>query len=147
MIELPFEAGSFTTVYADPPWWMVGSGRAAIKRQYPLMRTSEILGMGFEVQRVTKANAHCYLWVTNSFLFEGLKVMEAWGFRYITTITWLKDRIGLGHYFRGLTEHCLFGVRGMVPYRTTEEGKRAQGRTGFCAVRGGTRRSRRGCGR
>ena len=54
--------------------------------------------------------------------------MEAWGFRYVTLITWKKDRIGLRQYFRGLTEHCLFGVCGKVPYKILE-GKRQQERT------------------
>ena len=32
-------------------------------------------------------------------------------------------------YFRGMTEHCLFGVRGRLPYRLKPDGTRAQGRT------------------
>ena len=45
-------------------------------------------------------------------------------------------QIGLGQYFRGCTESCLFGVRGKLPYRLRENGKRAQGRTGLHAPRG-----------
>ena len=29
--------------------------------------------------------------------------------------TWAKDRIGLGYYWRGQTESCLFGVMGKLP--------------------------------
>ena len=61
---------------------------------------------------------------------DAFKVIEAWGFRYITTITWFKDKIGLGQYFRGITEHCLFAVKGNLPYKIID-GKRAQGKTGF----------------
>ena len=75
-------------------------------------------------------NAHLYLWTTNNFLRDALEVMDAWGFRYVTMITWMKDRIGLGQYFRGLTEHCLFGIRGKLPYKVID-GKRQQGKTGF----------------
>ncbi len=32
----------------------------------------------------------------------------------------------LGQYFRGCTESCLFGVRGMCEYRTLPDGKRAR---------------------
>lgn len=60
-------------------------------------------------------NAHLYLWVTNNFLKDGLWVMEQLGFRYVTMLTWAKDRIGLGQYFRGQTEQLLFGVRGRLP--------------------------------
>ena len=54
--------------------------------------------------------------------------MEAWGFTYKTIITWPKDRFGLGQYFRGQTENCLFGVRGFIPYKIIN-GKRQQGTT------------------
>ena len=44
-------------------------------------------------------------------------------------ITWAKDRFGLGQYFRGQTEHCIFAVCGKLPYKLTDEGKRCQGTT------------------
>jgi len=87
------------------------------------------------IDRWAQDNAHLYLWVTNNFLYDGMEILDRWGFRYITTITWMKDRIGIGQYYRGITEHCLFGVRGRIPYRTLPNGKRAQGQTGFLAPR------------
>lgn len=118
----------YKTIYADPPWYAVGGGK--IKRgsdkHYPLMKTKDILKL--PIEKISNDNAHLYLWVTNNFLPDGLKVMEAWGFRYITVITWVKDRQGLGQYYRGQTEQCLFGVKGMLPYRI-KNGKRQQGLT------------------
>lgn len=70
-------------------------------------------------------NCHLYLWVTNNFLLDGLKVMEALGFRYITNIVWIKDRIGLGQYFRGQHEICLFGVKGNLPYKFSTTSNRS----------------------
>ena len=81
------------------------------------------------VRSIVAPNAHLYLWTTNNFLPDALRVVEAWGFEYKTLITWVKDRMGLGQYFRGITEHCLFAVRGTLPYRTLDSGGRAQGRT------------------
>ena len=79
-----------------------------------------------------ESGCHIYLWVTNNYLQAGLDCLKAWGFQYVTTITWMKDRIGLGQYYRGLTEHCLFGTtKQRLPYKT-EDGKRCQGVTGFC---------------
>jgi N6-adenosine-specific RNA methylase IME4 len=70
----------------------------------------------------------------HKFLPDGLRVMEAWGFRYINKVVWIKENhVGLGQYFRGKTEDCLFGVRGVLPYRITDEGKRAQGMTAIYA--------------
>jgi N6-adenosine-specific RNA methylase IME4 len=76
-----------------------------------------------------------YLWVTNTQLTSGFNVMATWGFKYKTTITWVKDRFGLGQYYRGQTEHCLFGVRGRLPYQILKESGRAQGVTAICAPR------------
>ena len=30
--------------------------------------------------------AHCYLWVPNSLLPEGMKVLQSWGFKYTSNI-------------------------------------------------------------
>lgn len=94
------------------------------------MKTADIKQI--PVSTITDTNCHLYLWVTNNFLKDGLEVMEAWGFKYITIITWVKDKIGLGQYFRGLTEHILFGVKGHLPYKVIN-GKRQQGTTMFYA--------------
>ena len=121
----------FRTLYVDPPWKEVGGGKIkrGADRHYNLMPTKDIMAMKDRVNELVLPNSHLYLWVTNNFLVDGLKVMDAWGYKYITTITWLKDRIGLGQYYRGMTEHCLFGRKGnALPYRT-KDGKRQQGKT------------------
>ena len=131
---IPFPNKKYSIIYADPPWNEHGSGKIkrGADRHYPLMKTSAICDL--PVRNISENHAHLYLWVTNNFLKDGLEVMESWGFRYVTMITWVKDRVGLGQYFRGMTEHCLFGVRGRLPYKTIK-GKRAQGRTYFIASR------------
>ena len=166
-LAVPAQAGAYRAVLADPPWLERGGGqiKRGADRHYPLMPTSAI-GL-LPVGRWAAPDAHLYLWVTNNFLPDGLRVMEAWGFRYVTKIDWFKGslsdswidsvlvdatidnasrwkliaeaertmQVGLGQYFRGCTESCLFGVRGTVEYRTLPNGKRAQGRTGFHAER------------
>jgi N6-adenosine-specific RNA methylase IME4 len=125
--DIPLDA--YQTIYADPPWMETGGGRIrrGADRHYSLMKTKEICEL--PVAGIAARNCHLYLWVTNNFLDDGFDVCRAWGFRYITLITWAKDRMGLGQYFRGQTEHCIFGVKGMLPYREAEDGKRAQGTT------------------
>lgn len=120
----------YRTIYADPPWPEHGGGKIkrGADRHYPLMTVKEIATL--PVKSLAHPDAHLYLWVTNNFLPAGLQVMAAWGFRYVTMVTWVKEgNAGLGQYYRGKTEHCLFGVRGAVEYRTTAQGKRAQGQT------------------
>lgn len=119
----------YRTIYADPPWPEFGGGKIqrGANRHYPLMKVDAIRAL--PVAALADDNSHLYLWATNNYLPAAFGVMAAWGFRYVTTVTWAKEKIGLGQYFRGMTEHCLFGVRGSLPYRTRGDGKRAQGRT------------------
>lgn len=130
--ENMFPNKKYRTIYADPPWHEKGGGKIkrGADRHYPLMRTEDVMALPIE-QIADESGCHLYLWATNNFLPDALKVMEAWGFRYVTTITWFK----LGQYFRGRTEHCLFGVKGKLPYKILN-GKRQQGVTGFISPKG-----------
>jgi len=133
----------YRTIYADPPWSEYGGGviKRGADRHYPLMRREEICSLIVNEEHASQLaenDAHLYLWATNNKLLDALAVVKAWGFEYKTLITWAKDRFGLGQYYRGQTEHCIFAVRGVLPYRQLN-GKRAQGRTlidGFDAPRG-----------
>jgi N6-adenosine-specific RNA methylase IME4 len=126
----------YRTIIADPPWNERGGGK--IKRgadkHYTLMKTSDIMSMDKFINEISDDNCHLYLWVTNNFLPDGFGVMDAWGFRYVTCITWTKDKIGLGQYFRGQTEQCLFGIKGKLPYKVVD-GKRQQATTSIIAPR------------
>jgi N6-adenosine-specific RNA methylase IME4 len=73
------------------------------------------------VASVLADSAHLYLWVPNALLPDGLRVMDAWGFRYVANVVWAKrrkdggpDGRGVGFYFRNVTEIILFGVRGSM---------------------------------
>lgn len=126
----------YKTIYADPPWAERGAGKCkrGADKHYSVMTTREIIELSSFVKSLIHPDGcHLYLWVTNNFLPDGLRVMDSWGFRYVTKIDWLKDREGLGQYFRGLTESCLFGVVGNLGYKLTDDGGRCQGVTGFYA--------------
>lgn len=108
---------SYKAIYADPPWNETGGGkiRRGADRHYPLMKTPDIIKYMSQID--IDDNAHLYMWVTNNYLKDGLEVMEKLGFRYVTNVVWVKDRFGLGQYFRGQHELCLFGVKGKLPYK------------------------------
>ena len=100
------------------------------------MKVRDIIALGDNLRPfIDPRGCHLYLWATNNYLPEALEVMKAWEFDYKTTITWVKDRFGIGQYFRGQSEHCLFGTRGSLPYKIRSDGKRSQGRTAFIAPR------------
>lgn len=132
MISFPNK--KYDIIYADPPWMEAGGGkiRRGANRHYQLMKTVDIAML--PVNQIAAKNCHLYLWVTNGKLQDGLRVIQAWGFRYVTMITWVKDRFGIGQYFRGQTEQCLFAVKGVIPYKIVD-GKRQQYVTYFAAKR------------
>jgi len=105
----------FSTITADPPWHMAGGGKSVrgAQKHYDLLKTPDIPGVIRGSGLFNPAeNAHLYLWTTNNYLPDGLWVMEQLGFRYVSNIVWTKNAYGIGHYFRGQHELCLFGVRG-----------------------------------
>lgn len=109
----------YHTIVADPPWTKNQSGRGSYGgaiNHYDLMSLERIKQM--PVSDLAAKNAHCYLWVMDGNIDEGLEVMKAWGFRYLGVLVWAKFRTGLGCYYRHATELCLFGVRGKLPPKT-----------------------------
>ena len=130
-VDIYNTTNKYKTIYADPPWNESGGGKIkrGADRHYNLMKTTDIIGMAETVKNLTDSGGHLYLWATNNHLRDAFKVIDAWGFRYVTMITWAKDRFGLGQYFRGQTEHCIFAVRGILPYKAADDGKRCQGST------------------
>ena len=123
----------FSTVMADPPWrFQNRTGKIAPEHKrlarYPTMELEEICAL--PVAKHLESRAHCYLWVPNALLPEGLQVLKAWGFEYKSNIVWEKIRYdggpdgrGVGFYFRNVTEILLFGVRGK-DIRTLAPGRR-----------------------
>jgi hypothetical protein len=111
----------YKTIYADPPWPEYGGGKIkrGADRQYPLMRVRDIIALGDKLHPfIDPHGCHLYLWATNNFLPEALEVMKAWGFEYKTTITWMKDRFGIGQYFRGQSANTAYSALA-VPFPTT----------------------------
>lgn len=129
-----FPDKKYRTIYIDPPWPERGGGKIkrGADRHYKLMSIKEIASL--PISSLSMPNSHLYLWATNNYLEQAYPIMRGWGFRPVTVITWGKDRFGLGQYYRGQTEHCIFGVRGKVPYKVIN-GKRQQGTTLILAPR------------
>lgn len=122
----------FATILADPPWrFMNRTGKVAPEHRrlsrYDTMDVKEIADL--PVADVAAERSHCYLWVPNALLADGLLVLEQWGFTYKSMLVWHKvrkdggsDGRGVGFYFRNVTEPVLFGVRGGL--RTLGPGRR-----------------------
>jgi N6-adenosine-specific RNA methylase IME4 len=123
---------SFGAVLADPPWrFQNRTGKVAPEHRrlsrYDTLGWQDIASM--PVADLMRERSHCYLWVPNALIGEGLAVLEAWGFTYKSMLVWAKrrkdggpDGRGVGFYFRNVTEPVLFGVRGKL--RTLAPGRR-----------------------
>jgi N6-adenosine-specific RNA methylase IME4 len=111
--------GPFPVLYADPPWrydFATDIGRQ-IENHYPTMALDEIKKLEVPVAD----DAVLFLWTTSPKLVEGLDVLDAWGFQYVTSMVWVKDRIGMGYYARQQHELLLIGKRGSLPVPDPED--------------------------
>ena len=106
---------AYRTVVADPPWkytdgclWQHQASRAS--NHYDTLGIEHICRMNIP----TADDAYLWLRITNRHLWQGsgAVVSAAWGFRPLTVMTWIKDRLGMGYYLRNCTEHLVFAVKG-----------------------------------
>lgn len=125
----PPRAGDYQVLVVDPPWNQGKTGRRRVRpRQgtrldYPTMTRDQIEGL--PVPDWSAPQSFLWLWATNSrdrasdepILPMAFGLMEGWGYRYYTMITWNK-RTGpcpFGPY-QIITEHVLFGYRGRAEF-------------------------------
>lgn len=131
------ERNAFDVVVVDPPWaYGRDTGRTRTAEHHYKTIGAESGGeinrkTGAGIERIinttpigewARLDSHLYLWTTNPKLPFAFPVMSAWGFEYKTCLTWVKTtkdsrpiQNGMGWFFRGITEHILFGVRGSRP--------------------------------
>jgi N6-adenosine-specific RNA methylase IME4 len=116
-----FRSILFKAIVVDPPWEYDDQGsRIGASLHYDTMSVDEMAGL--PVGELEAADGcHLYLWVTNGFLRQAYRLLDAWGFEEKTVITWVKRsasgriNFGFGHYFRNATEHIVFATRGNLP--------------------------------
>ncbi len=115
----------YNIIYADPPWHYNERNNPNTKfsrgvhSHYPTMSTDEICSLS--VPDIADENCALILWVTFPRLKEGIKVMEAWGFRYVTiAFNWFKTNksgtpfFGVGYYTKSNSEIALLGIKGKM---------------------------------
>lgn len=118
---------TYRCIVVDPPWPQKGGGTlrgregwhdshgASLPMRYDTMSVAAIAAM--PMRELAHADgAHLYLWTTNGFLRDAFGVLDAWGFRYSTTLVWAKTPMGggLGGAYGISTEFCLYARRGQL---------------------------------
>lgn len=81
-------------ILADPPWkyscWSGQSSRVA-DAHYPVMSTQEICDMRPFIDTLASKNCALFMWAVPPMMPDAFKVIEAWGFRYISYgFVWIK---------------------------------------------------------
>lgn len=106
---------TYRTILADPPWPERLSGQRRRAKgavsgplPYPTMTVAEICQL--PMASLAAPDCHLWLWTTNQHLRAGFDVMEAWGFKYLAPIHWVKPS-GVGNWFIHRTQTLLFGYR------------------------------------
>ena len=109
----------YRIVYADPPWSYSNeqsSGkiqRTVLESHYPSMSADSIAAL--PIADITLADSVLFMWVTSPKLFDDggvQKILDAWGFKYKTSMVWDKVKHNVGHYVSVRHEMLLICTRG-----------------------------------
>ena len=103
--------GNFDVIAIDPPWnygTKYDPESRRIANPYPEMSQEELL----KINLPAKDDCILWLWTTNSFMRDAYELLEEWGFTPKTILTWNKVNMGVGHWLRNVTEHCILAVKG-----------------------------------
>jgi ParB/RepB/Spo0J family partition protein len=114
-------AGEYDVIVMDPPWPMEKIEREVRPNQvefdYPTMDEAELAAM-----KIPAADdCHLWLWTTHRFLPMALRLLDAWGLKYVCTFVWHKpggfQPIGLPQYN---CEFALYARRGTPQFVDTK---------------------------
>lgn len=106
----------YKVILADPPWSYQNKGRGSASGQYDCMGLKDICNL--KVQEIADKDCVLFLWATFPLLPEAIQVMNSWGFKYKSGLSWVKktknnkDQFGPGFIFRSCSELLLVGFKG-----------------------------------
>jgi len=109
-IRLANEPQKYSIILADPAWEydFSKSDSRQIDNQYLSTSLSDMK----KLRPPAADNCVLFMWATNPKLKEALELISSWGFEYKTGAAWVKDKIGMGYYFRQKHELLLVAVKG-----------------------------------
>jgi N6-adenosine-specific RNA methylase IME4 len=118
--RLAVPEGLFDVIVIDPPWpygteYDPYTRRAA--SPYPEMSLEEIRA----IRLPAKEDCVLWLWTTHLFMRHAFAILDAWGFREVAILTWVKDRLGLGSWLRSKSEFCIMAVKGKPVVNLTNQ--------------------------
>lgn len=119
----------YGVIIADPAWRYSNTGtEGSAEGEYGTMSTADVCAL--PVASLAAPDSVLLLWGTWPLLPDALRVMQAWGFRYVTGFPWIKiegepsrtlwgeleikPQYGIGFWVRGCSEFVFVGRRGNV---------------------------------
>lgn len=101
------------TFLIDSPWPEEGGGKIKRGAPYKTMKPRDIFRTIWTCPIFNPADdSHLYMCASNNYVPHAIKMISQLGFEYKTMLTWAKDHMSLGQYFRGRTEQIIFATRG-----------------------------------
>lgn len=118
--EITEPEGAYGVLVFDPPWpygtKYDSAGRRAAN-PYPEMSLDELQAM----ELPAADDCVLWLWTTHKFMRHAFGLLDAWGFRDVAILTWVKDRMGLGTWLRSQSEFCIMAVKGKPTIHLTNQ--------------------------
>ena len=107
----------YDIIRADPAWRFASNSKAKpgrnAMRHYPCMKDSEIAAL--PVKDWAARDALLFMWTTAPMLARSMPILDAWGFKYVSQLVWVKSRIATGFWARNRHEIVLIAKRGKFP--------------------------------
>lgn len=104
-------SGLYNVIVIDPPWpygtEYDPNGRR-VANPYPEMSLEEIEA----IQLPAAENCILWLWTTHKFMRHSFRLLDTWGFRDVSILTWVKNRMATGSWLRSQSEFCIMAVKG-----------------------------------
>jgi N6-adenosine-specific RNA methylase IME4 len=114
----------FNVICADPPWKFsdkltMSDVKRGAESNYTVLTIDKLCEI--PVKDIVDKNSFCCIWVPNSLIDCGLKLMKEWGFEQKGIYGWIKKSsksgklaFGMGRSFRGVFEIALYGRKGKL---------------------------------
>lgn len=111
-------AGSYETVYLDPPWaYADPTCQGAAANEYDTAGVEYLKTL--PIAELLVDQAHLWMWITWPKIRDGHahRLLKAWDLSWKGEIVWDKDKMGMGRWLRVQTEVLVLGVKGKSPRR------------------------------